>query len=431
MSDGVDGGGSRCRGENRWPGHPPCSSARTRQPCTQMVSRCLQATRRVCTTGGLWAAGCLGTVMQADGSELRIWRDQSGNHEISARFAAFEDGIVVLEVESGPPENSAASPLPSRPAGATNEGASSNVPLPSTTAGSPGSALRTIRVPCERLAMEDQQYVAERMVPEVIDGTAIRLELLDVEQHVRLPLQALPSTWEYVATPIGVTGLETSIDLRALLASERYVSEPNRQVREASLKRFGQFPVPVQFKEGEAQLQVSVQLRQFQDNLVLALRPRLKVGHKTFDFAARALEKEGRGLTRAIAANQQKALVARQELKTLPRDLQRAYRQLKPLSIPGAQHHNGLIALKIGELEARIQRAERNLRSATRSLPLEIARLKQIQFLHETLQKHAGKVEAEFLIQRRCGEVIQPVLWARAGGQVTLGAILPVLDKTP
>jgi hypothetical protein len=429
MGDCVDDGGRGHSGETKREGHRTCRSVRIHRPCARFVSRCLKTTRRVCASSGLWAAGCLGTVTEAEGSELRVWRDQSGKHEIAARFAAFENGIVVLEVESQKteqPEVSEGNLLSEVP-----PGTSRRPPLPLTTPSSPGSAMRTIRVPCERLIMEDQQYIAEQMIPDVIDGTAIRLELLEVEQHIRLPLGSLPSTWEYEAIPVGVTSLKQTIDLQALLASEGYVPEPSRQVREASLKRIGQFPVPIEFKGGEAQLRVAVHLRQFQDSLVLALRPQLKVGNKTFDFAARALEKEGRGLARAIVSDQRKLLIAQKEIKILPKEIQKAQRQFMPLNLPGAQFHNGQVALHILGLEAKMQRAQRNLRSATRSLPLETARLKQLQFLHDVLQQHAGKIQAEFLVRRRCGEVVQPVLSARTGGRVTLGTNLPVIDEDP
>jgi len=340
----------------------------------------------------------------------RVWRDQSGQHEIVARFVKLEGPTVVLEVERDSSPGSR---------------------LPSLSDKQYGNQSPVLEVPCERLSLEDQQYVAARTVPESIDAQSIRLELMEAEQRVMLPLVGLPPTWDYEAVLLSVRSGKSALDLEALQASEAHVAEPAKQVRTATLKNVGHFHVPVEFSGGEAQIRVAVQLRQFHDTLVLCLRPTVKVGNKPIEFAARPLFKETVTLERSIALDQQKLLLAQRDLKLLPVEIQRTQKMLLPNSVPGAQLHNAQVLIRLAKLETGLQRSHRNLHSANKALPLDHARLKQVKFIQEVVQRYLNKIEVELRIQRRCGELTQAVLTTRQGGRVALGPALPALTPGP
>lgn len=354
--------------------------------------------------------GCPCRPLAADEHEPRVWRDQSGQHEIVARFVRLEGATVVLEV------------APERSPGFS-------IPPPGT--GPIDARPPVLEVPCERLALEDQQYVATHTLPKTVDAQTIRMELMDVEQRIMLPLAGLPRTWDYEAILLSVQSNKKSLDLQALQASESNVAETARQVRTATLKNVGHFHIPVEYSGGDAQVRVMVQMRQFQDALVLCLRPTVKVGNKAIEFAARPLFKEAITLERSIALNQQKLLLAQRDLKILPVEIQRTQKMLLPNSVPGAQLHNAQVLLRLGKLESGLQRSHRNLHSANKSLPIDAARLKQIKFIREVVQRYIDKVDLELRIQRRCGELIQPVLTARQGGRIALGPALPALNLEP
>jgi hypothetical protein len=351
-----------------------------------------------------WLASAPGT-----GQETRLWRDQSGQHEVHARFIGLEGSTVLLAVDSPPSANSALSP---------GEDPTSYEPS------------RLVRVPCDRLAMADQQYIATVTLPESIDAQSVTLELLEAEQRMMLPLSQLPRSWDYEVVLLRVAVGKESLDLRRLQASEANAPETARQVRTATLHAPGHFPVPVNFEGGRAQVRVTVHLRQFKEAVVLAFCPSVKIGNsnKAIEFALLPLEKEEAALERSIVLNQRKLAVAQRDLKALPVEIQRTRKTILPISVPGSHFHNAQVANRLQQLDIGLQRAQRNLRSAGKSLPLEIARRNQIEFVYKVVQRYAGKVEAEFVIQRRCGDLTQPVLAARPGGRVALGRALPVLD---
>jgi hypothetical protein len=361
---------------------------------------------RVCLTWGFVVGG-----LPHDGGshEPRLWRDQSGQYEVHGRFVGLEGAIVLLDVQPTANESPRWSP---------GEEAASYEPS------------RLVRVPCERLAMEDQQYVAARTVPPSIDAQTVTLELRETEQRIRVPLGPLPSSWDYEAVLERVTVGKESLDLRALHAAELHVPEPVRRVRTATLRGPGHFPVPVEFEGGMGDVRMAVHLRQFPDALVLAFRPTIRLGNKTFEFALRPLARDELALRRSIWLDQQKLAIAQRDLKALPLEIQRTQKAIQPISAPGAQFHNSQISHRLQQLETGLQRAQRNFRSATRALPLEAARRHQLEFLYKVVERYAGQVEAEFLIQRRCGELTQPVVAAHSGGRIALGPDLPLLDPS-
>lgn len=327
--------------------------------------------------------------------EERVWTEASGNHQILARFVELDWPTVVLSAKARTSESAAKDSRESS---------------------------RTIRVHFERLIGDDQQYVTLATMPHAIDAQPVRLDLKAREQRISLPVPALPPPWEYEVrvVAIRVKGEPVSMSMEDESPGQRdSTSYPSRR---GTLTDPGNFHAPIRVNGNTALFRAVYRLKRFEDTLFLTIQPTINVDQKFIPFAAQPLEKEAEGRQKGLMNSRSRLAQAQRELQVIPGEIGRTRSKFVPADTPGSQFINGQVSQRLRLLETGLQRAQRNVRSLTSSIPRDTARLALLKTVYDLVQGYSGDIEIDFVVRRQFKDVTQLMLAANPQGTVTLTA---------